>query len=135
MTVTSQQVAETAVVLMDAGTHSLKLQFRAINGGTATLNAFLGGFIVLGASSTMEGLNEQQIIDTYRDAPALYGLHDGRDVIGHEADAENRLVYVVRRGEEITLEYATDVQPIMTIVPTPGHSVTVTARLDNPSLK
>ena len=48
MTVGDQMVYQMAVVDVLAGSHSYKLQVKAINGGTAYLHAYLGGFIVLG---------------------------------------------------------------------------------------
>ncbi len=47
-TVANQMVYELAVLTMAAGTHNLKLQYKAVNGGTAYLNAWLAGYIILG---------------------------------------------------------------------------------------
>ena len=48
MTVGDQMVYQLAVLSVASGSHSYKLQYQAINGGTAHLHAFLGGFILLG---------------------------------------------------------------------------------------
>lgn len=39
---------ELGVVVMEPGTHNLELQYRSVNGGTTHLDAWLGGYMVLG---------------------------------------------------------------------------------------
>jgi hypothetical protein len=47
--VSEEMVYEMAVLQMAAGTHNLKLQYKASGGGTAYLVAWLAGYIVLGS--------------------------------------------------------------------------------------
>lgn len=49
LTMSDQMVSRSSILTLAAGTHSYKLRYRAVTGGTATLNAYEAGYIILGA--------------------------------------------------------------------------------------
>ncbi len=48
MSTSDLMISRTALVTLGAGTHNLKLQYKALNGGTAYLNSWLIGYLLLG---------------------------------------------------------------------------------------
>lgn len=57
---------------------------------------------------TLKDYNVEQVLKKYTTGtwPVIRQLQDGGEVIGDAVDENNALLYVIRRGDEITLEHA-----------------------------
>jgi hypothetical protein len=75
-------------------------------------------------------LDTQALIKHYQAGtfPVLRRLMDGGDVIGDAVDPDNRLLYVIRRGTVITVEYAQNQPVIFSRRKTASLPATVTGR-------
>jgi len=71
---------------------------------------------------------QQQLLTRYGQPPytIMRRLTDGGDVVGDGVTADNRLVYVIKRGEAISVEYAEN-QPVI-VVQRPTMSRAATPR-------
>jgi hypothetical protein len=64
-------------------------------------------------------MNKPDIINRYHRQPkhtARWKLRDGAVVIGEEIDELNRLQYVIKRGNEITVELAEGIIPVENLI-------------------
>jgi hypothetical protein len=68
-------------------------------------------------TNTLHGIDIPQTLAAHRDAPALYPLLDGRQVVGHVVDEQNHLLYVVREGDELACVHAQTVHASGTLQP------------------
>lgn len=65
-------------------------------------------------------MNKQKILEKYKKRKThipRWLLKNGSVVIAEEVDEENRLHYVIKRGDEFKIEYAGEHRPIANLVP------------------
>lgn len=74
-------------------------------------------------------MDKVKLIDKYKKGEkptrAHWRLKDGSIVIGEEVDEQNRLQYVIKRGNEIKIEYAGKHRPVANLISPKGETVIV----------
>lgn len=71
-------------------------------------------------------MNIDEIIKKYENDPQKrWLLPDGSIVIGEEVDEENKLHYVIKNGDTITVDYAGNHRPLANLIPPTSTEIVV----------
>ena len=74
-----------------------------------------------------KGIDQHQVLKTHAKSKALYPLHQGGVVVGHEVDDENRLVHVICNPDRsLRLAYASNERAAMQLPEPRFHRTVVT---------
>jgi hypothetical protein len=81
-------------------------------------------------------MDKQELIKKYKQKEKkrtpLWLLGDGSTVIGEEVDENNRLNYVIQKGDKIFIEYAGKHRPVANLAK--RKSITITVSMKNKNI-
>lgn len=73
--------------------------------------------------------NKEEILEKYKNEnTVLYPVVEGGAVIAQEIDDKNRLLYIIRKNDELSVEFASNITVEKIIQSDPPHVVTITTQ-------